>query len=63
MDKAQPAGTDTPLCTSMPKVVTLDTARRFSVPLDVCVAAVKANANTWVERLAEHLAQIALTTR
>jgi hypothetical protein len=48
-NKAQPAGTDTPVCTSMPKVVRLDTAGRFSVPLDVCVAAVKANANTWVE--------------
>ena len=47
--KAQPAAKDTPLCTSMPKVVTLDSAGRFSVPLDVCVAAVKANANTWVE--------------
>lgn len=48
-NKAQPASKDAPLCTSMPKVVTLDTAGRFSVPLDVCVAAVQANANTWVE--------------
>jgi hypothetical protein len=52
-DSAQPAGTATPLCTSMPKVVRLDTAGRFSVPLDVCVAAVKANANTWVEVVLE----------
>jgi len=52
-NKAQPATSDSPLCTSMPKVVTLDTAGRFSVPLDVCVAAVKANANTWVEVVLE----------
>ena len=38
----------TPLCTSSPQTVTLR-GGRFSVPLDGCVNAIKANPNVWVE--------------